>query len=724
MTFSPVMPLLASGLIAILGQVILLRELSVAFYGNELIYVYSLGIWIFWTAVGAIIKMRPRESSSGQTSLLLCLTGPLLILTIMFIRGNRALPGGIPGAYLPFFTQILVTTLALFPIAFLTGFIFSWAAKLYIFNNRAKNALGIAYALESAGGLLGGLLATLCFHVGIQNLPLALCCGFLMLLIPLFSGVLPNKPWMKQGYRLIITAAAVLLAWQWPFADLDLRMTRWTHPHAVASRDTPYGRITLTDASGQTTLFENDTITYESEGTDAEAFIHPLALQHGAPRKILLLGGGVEGLLLELLKHRPERIDYVELNSEMLAMAVGFLPASVGQSIHDPRVHVTHGDPRQFLKGSGLYDLIIVGMPEPHSGQANRFYSREFFQQCKARLNPGGILGFRLKSAENFWTPPMMLRMGSIYLAVRSVFPECVFLPGMTNVITASFSPLPRSSPILAERWSERGIKSSLVNPPYLSYLYANDRFGDIRQRLEITKAPVNRDLRPVCYQFSTMIWLAKFFPRLNAFEYQSPFPHKGILKFLPPLILFLVTFAGFSICRRSPAARRFALMASAAFVGMVLETVLILHYQIKYGVLYQDIGALLTSFMTGLALGALGFSREKPHRAWGSALVMGFLVLTGLVYGRLVLDLASGLVPTMGLICLSGLFVSAVFTFASSHEVSDQTTVVSPLYASDLAGGCLGSLVSGLLLIPFFGLDITVLLMIIINLSLIRLEV
>jgi len=56
-------------------------------------------------------------------------------------------------------------------------------------------------------------------------------------------------------------------------------------------------------------------------------------------------------------------------------------------------------------------------MPDPTSGQANRFYTQEFFEQCSAKLNPGGILGFRLRTAENFWTKPLTSRNASIYSA-------------------------------------------------------------------------------------------------------------------------------------------------------------------------------------------------------------------------------------------------------------------------------------------------------------------
>jgi spermidine synthase len=41
-------------------------------------------------------------------------------------------------------------------------------------------------------------------------------------------------------------------------------------------------------------------------------------------------------------------------------------------------------------------------MPEPASGQSNRFYTKEFFEQCAGKLNSGGVTALRLRSAENF----------------------------------------------------------------------------------------------------------------------------------------------------------------------------------------------------------------------------------------------------------------------------------------------------------------------------------
>lgn len=55
-----------------------------------------------------------------------------------------------------------------------------------------------------------------------------------------------------------------------------------------------------------------------------------------------------------------------------------------------------------------------------------------------SRLVLGGVIGLRLHTAENFWTPQLTRRTASIHHALASVLPEVLILPGTTTVITAS----------------------------------------------------------------------------------------------------------------------------------------------------------------------------------------------------------------------------------------------------------------------------------------------
>ena len=600
--------LFAIGLISILGQVVLLRELNVSFYGVELIYILSLGIWLFWTAAGAVIGRRVRFSSPNHIAILFIIFGIALPLDIAFIRSSRLIFGGVPGAYLTFFQQLIVAVISVLPAGLLSGVLFQWTASAYVSDGRT---LAVAYAIESAGGLIGGLFSTLFIMWGFRNCSIAFICALASVITPLI--VLRGLRTSPLRWTATVLAC-IFLALLWKTSYLDRRMTMWNHPNLLESSDSPYGRITATRLYNQLSVFENDALSFETEGTEAEYFCHLAALQHPNPQDVLILGGGIEGLVGEIAKYAPRRIDYVELNPVMLNMVTQYLPDDIRKSLGEPNVHIIFADPRQYLKKSGTYDLILVGMPEPSSGQANRFYTREFFEQCSAKLNPGGILGFRLRTAENLWTKPLTGRNTSIYNALQSVFPEALFLPGTTNVVTASFTPLPRTPEVMSRRLQDRKIATRLISPNYIRYLFTNDRFFKIRDLLKREKAQPNTDIRPVCYQYAFIIWLSKFFPRIAVVD-PSSIMNKVFFK--PPLSLLLWISLPiiFLLSRLMPTLRRVMLVAAAGFTGMVLETILILYYQVKHGVLYQDIGVLLMSFMAGLAVGAIIINRRYAGR-------------------------------------------------------------------------------------------------------------
>jgi spermidine synthase len=697
--------LLSIGLISILGQVVLLRELNVSFYGVELIYILAMGIWLFWTAMGAVVGRRNNSPSLNHIAVLFIIFGIIIPLDIVFIRSSRLIFGGVPGAYLTIFQQLTVVLISILPAGLLSGLLFQWTAKAYV---KTGKTLASAYAVESLGGLSGGLLSTLFIMWGSQNFSIALVCALISVITPLIVLRI-FRTWHLCWMTLVLAYA--FLAFPLP---LDNRMTIWNHPNLLATTDSPYGRITVTRLYNQISVFENDALSFETEGTDAEYFCHLAALQHPNPQQVLILGGGIEGIVREMAKYKPARIDYVELNTVMLNMVERYLPDDIRKSLKAQNVHITFTDPRKYLKTCGTYDLILVGMPEPASGQANRFYTREFFQQCASRIKSGGILGFRLRTAENLWTKPLIRRNASIYNALQSVFPHVLLLPGITNVITASSAPLPRTPEVMSRRLQEMKITTRLISPSYTNYLFTNDRFFTINDLFRKEKMTPNTDVRPVCYQYAFVNWLSKFFPHFALVDPASII-NKGFFK-TPLLLLWIGLPVIFLLCRVRPSLRRAMLVASAGFIGMVMETILILYYQVKYGVLYQDIGLLLMSFMAGLALGAMIINQRmnrpvingKLSRWYGISMLMGFCFLCALTGIIINVNTSVGLVKISFLLAATGFLVAAIFAYTSLHEIEDQKKVVSSLYSADLIGGCLGSVLGSLILIPLAGMDVS----------------
>ena len=467
--------------------------------------------------------------------------------------------------------------------------------------------------------------------------------------------------------------------------------------------DSAYSRITIERLDGQVSLYENDALTFTSEGTEAEEFVHPAALQHPNPERILVLGGGVGGIVREALRHSPRALDYVDLNPVLLAAVPRYLPREIRQSLQADTVRVIVEDPRQFLEKAPKYDLILVGMPEPSSGQANRFYTREFFRQCYEKLNHQGVLAFRLQSSENYWTEQLTRRMVSIYRAAKSSFPEVLFIPGTTNIVIGSTEKLTTDPSVLASRLEARKIKARLISSRYLRYLYTNDRFLRIAETLRTGTAPINTDAHPICYQYTVMIWLSKFVPAMKFIEITLPRPGLG----RGALGLFALGLLALFFRRARWPVRRALFTGAAAFAGMVLETILLLHFQMKNGILYQDIGILLTSFMAGLAVGALTVDKliRPISRKVGVATLLGLMLLSALVGWGINSGLSAGIFAISGLLGFAGFFVAGAFAYAGLYAAGDQEKAIAPLYSADLIGGCLGSLTASLLLASLAGL-------------------
>ncbi len=693
------------GLISILGQVLLLRDLNVALYGVELFYILALGGWLLWSAAGTWIGSRVNASATWTVPALFLLWAVFLLLDVFFIRGSRVLFAGVPGAYLPFYQQFGIVMLAVSLPGILLGWLFCECARFYCQNGRT---LASAYAVECTGGVVGGLLATVFLLWGIPNLTIAVLCSVMALLGAVLAVERADHPFRTVGLILFIALISLLLR----AAIFDRQTIAWNHPDLLASCDSAYGRITVTGLSGQVAVYENDILSFETEGTSAEAFVHPAMLQHSRADSVLLLGGALEGLIGEVQKHHPRQITAVELNPVLVNTVRSYLPAVIKESLKEKNVRLAYADPRQYLLQPGAYDVILVGMPEPDTGQANRFYTEDFFRLCASRLNPRGVLALRLRSAENFWTPVLRERMRSVHAALKQVFPQVIFLPGTTNVILASATPLPASPEMLVDRWQKRNVSARLVSPPYLRYLYTNDRFAEINGDLQQAGVTPNTDVRPLCYRYTLLMWLSKFFPALGGRDISIS--GRALLT-VSGLVLLGLTLC-FAFARRRERLRRGVIVFTAAFVGMVQETILILYYQVKAGVLYRDLGVLLMAFMAGLAAGSLavnwGMKRAGNRKGWGPAILGGFFLLTAGIAGLVWGSVSLGFLGTALLLFASGFFVAAVFAFASLHRVADQQQVIAPLYGADLFGGCLASLMAGLLLVPLLGLDISAWLM------------
>jgi hypothetical protein len=297
--------------------------------------------------------------------------------------------------------------------------------------------------------------------------------------------------------------------------------------------------------------------------------------------------------------------------------------------------------------------------------------------------------------------------MASVAGALAAAFPDTLLLPGDPTVLLAANGRLLRDPQALAERLRARGVAARLARPEYLLYAYDPARLGEVRARLGTARSPANTDDRPLAYGQAAALWLSRLFPRL-AFGEALPLAGRPWVLVSGPALALLLALP---LLRRSDPARRLARMAVAGFAGMALESVLLLRFQSVRGALFQDLGLLLTAFMAGLAAGA-GLARRAGATARPDA-GRGLLVLLAALGLLLAFELRAGLggglfTTALGL-ALAGALVGALLAETSAAGFARREQAMA-LYAADLAGACVGSLLASLLLIPVLGLATTAL--------------
>jgi spermidine synthase len=398
-------------------------------------------------------KTREHVLAGGLVAL-----GLLPALQMLLVRAARGLLHVPPGALVEFGPMAGVILLSVAPVCLLAGALFPPLARRLAETGRPA---GQAYLWECAGAAAGGalfsfvliryldpfqtaaliLMADLSAALSFANLQLAHLRLALRLNLPLD---LPLALLPLAHLPLALLPLVLLLLVLLPLASFIHRATlRWQWSDLAFAADSPYGRIVIQARDSQRIFYENGLLMFETQGTAPEEVVHPPLLAHPAPRDVLLIGGAAAGNLREALRHPVAHVTVVETDPLLLQAARLHLPPDEAAVLDDPRVTVVLADGRRFVQTARqTFDVVILDLPEPSTGALNRFYTEEFFREVRTVLNPGGILALGLPAAENYWSPELARRNGSIYHTLRAVFPACAgaarrhhLLPGLRRPV-------------------------------------------------------------------------------------------------------------------------------------------------------------------------------------------------------------------------------------------------------------------------------------------------
>jgi spermidine synthase len=676
--------IIGTGISTVTSQLVTVREFISQFHGNEITISLTLFCWLFLTGLGSLLARTARRSSPTLYFLLVLVMGFWPLLQVILIRAFRdtLLVHGVSPGFYQIFVYIMLTTA---PYCLLIGFILPYALMVLQESNSDFTS-GQLYMTDSMGDIAGGVVFSFVLVYWVSPFKtIAITSGVMMMSALLFFT-------KSRHYRLMVAAYLITLLFYGISLNSRLEIYTLSSQYGNIFRylESPFGRIVITKEGPQRTFWESGIPLYSDGSTiSSEEKIHYPLSQLSSVERVLLVSGGLGETMVEVSKHHPRYVDYVELDPYLTSTAqeLAFIPRS-------PNLTLINRDGRAHIQETAMkYDAIIIDLPDPDTFQINRFFTREFFALTKRALSQKGILSFGVSYSPNYISEIEKEKLSIIYSTARLHFENIMVLPGEEAYFLCRDGELTPDVPLR--------LRMKSVETTYIEGFYAGnvtkERISQIQENLQI-RPHVNTDFEPRVMKIVFREWFQK---------------HGSSPK------VFFAVLVGLSAVYLTLLKREEYVLFSTGLVTMGVEMLVIFTFQVMYGYIYLKIGAIVTTFLLGLLPGAILGNLQKGK--WPGGLLFSDTVFLGLLFIFLFWAglLRCELHPFIFLV------YCVVFSFFCGYQFPLVTSMIgehrSPAagcLAADLTGAAVGTLITGTFLIPVWGIQWTIILLILVKFS------
>jgi len=659
------------GLISIVSQVALLKEIMILYFGNELFLGIVLGIWLFSTSMGSFLGIRFLKIIRKKLHLLWVLLVTFLLLPIEVVLLRWLTVKFFPIYQVPSpLRGIALIVLILFPFCFLVGGLFTLGVRFFV--GTEKKGLGFfvgrAYLWETLGLAVGGVI---------------------------FNFFLIGTSFPLPSY-------------------LNNRLLSLKFPGLVEAKNTRYGNITVTQNRDQYSFFESGQFLGSTQMREQGEFLTHIALSYlKSPKKILVVGGGFGGVIWEVLKYKSiESIDYIELDSDLFGVLKKYLPSDLKGTLSDKRVYLNFIDGRKFLNQTKKkYDLIIFNLPNPSTALINRFYTREAFNRVKKNLNKDGVFVFSLFAPVDYLSVESASFLAVIKRTLESEFNSVKILPEEIEVLFVSGVEELMEEEGVLNNFINREIETQLFSSKYLKYRISSSKIKQLKTILESQAVQINEDFHPQAYFYENAFWQTIF-----SFKVAKALRKTGEVNF--GWVIGLVVLICLSLINLKNRDKMVVVLVGVS--GMTLmsfEVLILLVFQTILGILFSKIALIFAALLVSMAIGnwCVGRVKYDPHKI---LMVIQVLIVLYCLFWIFCLKHFSGEIIfyllSVGLGFLGGtIFPLASKVYFEGKEGKEKTGV---LYGADLLGAMVGAALTVVFLIPVFGVVRTVLLILLLN--------
>jgi len=676
------------------------------------------------------VKSQVRKPYYAFLQLFLASALPLIII---LTRIAKHLLGIIPGQGINVLTIFYVSFFLLTPLGLADGAQFSFGCRMFAETGQRNAAsIGRVYIYESIGSLVGGITGTFICLQYLNSFQTAIALALLNILSALLLLVfVPSKPGTTQlpkhktafttsHFAIKIAAVALLLICviAFPLGGIDALHTKslkaqWRHYRVLDSRNSIYGNVTVLQRLEQLNIMANGVPVSTIPTPDIafiEEFVHLALLSHPNPQKVLLVGGGIGGVLNEILKHPIQKVDYAELDPLIIRTTQQHAPSFTASTFNDPRVTIHYADGRYLIRTSDeRYDVIFINLPDPSTLEINRFYTLEFYLMSRQCLKSDGILCFLLPGSISSLSRELIDLNATMLQTAKHVFPYFRIIPGDMNIVLASLDDtvIHNSADILIQRMRDRSLQTRMISDFHIHYKFDQHRRNwydsEIRKAGEMF---LNREFHPSALYHDLMFWNSIHSPAIAGL-----FRQLKSLRFSYVLIPTAIVFGILLLLQRYRLTWQKSFIVvpiiATGFTGMGVDIVIVLSFQSLYGYIYHWIGLLIAAFMVGLTLDGMWMTRRLNVERedviddynvfltleW--CIVLYTMVLIGVLYllnrfqeYAFIFSTAQYILLILNSLC--GFFVGAEFPLANKlylKHTRNYTETAGKLYAADLIG-------------------------------------
>ncbi len=672
------------GITTFIAQIILLREFLSVFYGNELIIGMFLADWMLLTAAGAYIGKFFKFSNS-KLIFLQILIGILPLFTCFIINALRNILFPV-GSMVDIISIFYTSFFMLLPFCFVSGMFFTFLCS-EIFEKNNKNHVSTVYSVETAGSLAAGIVFNF-FIINILNSFQHLSVLLILNLISVFYHFSCKIKSCRK--KIIFIIFSLFLTFISLFFDWNFYTKKLLFENQVIEyqRNTKYGNLTVTKSGEQHNFYENGVFLFsDNHIEEAEESVHYAMIQHFCPQKVLLVSGGISGMISEIAKYSPQKIDYIEPNSEWINIAEKY----ISQKFKIPQLVIIQEDVRLFLKkNTEKYDVVLLHLPEPNTLHLNRFYTVEFFTLLKNSLSDSAVISLSLPAVADYMNFEAKQTHSILLKTLKQVFKNVLIVSGNANYFLSSDNNL---SINVLQKINEKKIETVYVNSFYIDENDLTEKSLKLMRNLD-ANCPINKDFQPISAYKQMQYWLSHFENHYALFG----------LGFLLTVLLFLVFLN-----------RIHPILFATGFFSTSLEIILLMSFQIFYGNMFQMLGIMVMLFMGGLAAGGWWFHKFLTVSQQNMKKLQIFIgifcaILPIFIYFLNKLTNFSFFVHFIFaiLILLVGILTGMQFALSTRLQTSQIKTVAAQSYSADLLGAAAGAIWVSIFALPLLGLTNT----------------